>query len=203
ARDNGSFGLSTLRDRHVKGTGSDLRFSFKGKSGKEHSVPIRDRRLARLVKHVQELPGQELFQYLDDEGLQRDVTSADVNEYLQEVSGEPFTAKDFRTWAGTVLASLALSELASFDSQAAAKRNLTRAIEQVANQLGNTPAVCRKSYIHPEVLDAYLDGSLLQFLKGQVEEALRDRIGGHSPEEAAVLAFLQQRLTREVARRKA
>ncbi|MGH6915128.1 MAG: DNA topoisomerase IB, partial [Geminicoccales bacterium] len=176
ARENQSFGLTTLRDRHVDfEAASGLLFEFRSKSGKRQRIGLRDRRLARIVRSCQELPGQELFQYVDDEGLQRDVTSADVNEYLQEVSGEPFTAKDFRTWAGTVLASLALSEFESFDSQAAAKRNLTRAIEQVAGQLGNTPAVCRKSYIHPEVLDAYLDGSLLQFLKGQVEEALRDR----------------------------
>ena len=153
------------------------------------------------MRACHELPGQELFQYLDEGGVRRDVDSADVNAYLQEISGEPFTAKDFRTWAGTVLASLALSEFESFDSEAAAKRNITRAIEQVASHLGNTVAVCRKGYIHPAILDSYLDGSLLEFLKGQVEEALREELGGLSSEEAAVLAFLQQRLTREVERR--
>jgi DNA topoisomerase I len=134
--------------------------------------------------------------------VRHDVDSADVNAYLQDISGEPFTAKDFRTWAGTVLASLALSEFEAFDSQAAAKRNVTRAIEQVASHLGNTVAVCRKAYIHPAVLDSYLDGSLLESLKGQVEEALRDELEGLSGEEAAVLAFLQQRLAREVERRR-
>jgi DNA topoisomerase I len=202
ARENKSFGLTTIRHRHVEVNGSTIAFEFRGKAGKMHKVSIQDRRLARIVRACHELPGQELFQYIDDEGERRDVDSADVNEYLQEISGEPFTAKDFRTWAGTVLASLALSEFENFDTKAAAKRNITRAIEHVANNLGNTVAVCRKSYIHPAILDSYLDGSLLEFLKGQVEEALRDELEGLSGEEAAVLAFLQQRLSREVARRK-
>ena len=161
-----------------------------------------DRRLARIVRACHDLPGQELFQYIDVEGVSRDVNSADVNAYLQEITGEAFTAKDFRTWAGTVLASLALGEFESFDSQAAAKRNITRAIEQVANRLGNTVAVCRKSYIHPAILDAYVDGSLLAFLKGRVEETLREELEGLSSAEAAALAFLQHRLTREVEERK-
>jgi DNA topoisomerase I len=202
ARDNRSYGLTTFRDRHVEFDGAELAFEFRGKSGKLHRVSLRDRRLARIVRACQELPGQELFQYVDAEGVRRDVDSADVNAYLQEITGEPFTAKDFRTWAGTVLASLALSEFESFDSQAAAKRNLARGIEQVAGRLGNTVAVCRKSYIHPAILDAYLDGSLLAFLKGEVEAVLREELEGLSGEEAAVLAFLQQRLSREVDRRK-
>jgi DNA topoisomerase I len=202
ARDNKSFGLTTIRHHHVEVNGSTIAFEFRGKSGKMHKVSTRDRRLARIVRACHELPGQELFKYIDEAGERRDVDSADVNAYLQEISGEPFTAKDFRTWAGTVLASLALSEFESFDTQAAAKRNITRAIEQVANNLGNTIAVCRKSYIHPAILDSYLDGSLLEFLKGRVEEALRDELEGLSGEEAAVLAFLQQRLSREVDRHK-
>jgi DNA topoisomerase-1 len=202
ARENRSFGLTTIRHQHVEVNGSTIAFEFRGKGGKVHKVTTRDRRLARIVRACHELPGQELFQYIDDEGVHRDVDSADVNAYLQEISGEPFTAKDFRTWAGTVLASLALSEFESFDTQAAAKRNVTRAIEQVANNLGNTVAVCRKSYIHPAILDSYLDGSLLEFLKGRVEEALREELDGLSGEEAAVLAFLQQRLSREVDRHK-
>ena len=133
ARDNRSFGLTTLRRRHVEVDGSTIAFEFRGKSGKLHKVTTRDRRLARIVLACHELPGQELFQYLDEQGVRRDVDSADVNAYLQEISGEPFTAKDFRTWAGTVLASLALSEFEAFDSEAAAKRNITRAIEQVAS----------------------------------------------------------------------
>jgi DNA topoisomerase-1 len=202
ARDNRSFGLTTIRHRHVAINGSTIAFEFRGKGGRVHKVSTQDRRLARVVRACHELPGQELFQYIDDDGVRRDVGSADVNAYLQEVTGEPFTAKDFRTWAGTVLASLALSEFESFDSQAAAKRNVTRAIEHVANHLGNTVAVCRKSYIHPAILDSYLDGSLLEFLKSQVEAALREELQGLSSEESAVLAFLQQRLTREVDRRK-
>jgi DNA topoisomerase-1 len=203
ARDNRSFGLTTIRHRHVAVDGSTIAFEFRGKGGKVHTVTTRDRRLARIVRACHELPGQELFQFVDDDGERRDVDSADVNAYLQEISGEPFTAKDFRTWAGTVLASLALSEFEAIDSQAAAKRNITRAIEQVAGHLGNTAAVCRKAYIHPAILDSYLDGSLLEFLKGRVEEALREEIAGLSSEEAAVLAFLQQRLAREVEKRKA
>jgi DNA topoisomerase-1 len=202
ARDNKSFGLTTIRHRHVEINGATIAFEFRGKGGKVHKVSTRDRRLARIVRACHELPGQELFQYIDDDGERRDVDSADVNAYLQEISGEPFTAKDFRTWAGTVLASLALSEFESFDTQAAAKRNITHAIEHVSNHLGNTVAVCRKSYIHPAILDSYLDGSLLEFLKGRVEEALREELEGLSGEEAAVLAFLQQRLSREVERRK-
>ena len=202
ARDNKSFGLTTIHHRHVEIDGATIAFEFRGKAGKVHKVSIRDRRLARIVRACHELPGQELFQYLDEEGARHDVDSAHVNAYLQEISGEPFTAKDFRTWAGTVLASLALSEFESFDTQAAAKRNITRAIERVANDLGNTVAVCRKSYIHPAVVESYLDGSLLEFLKGQVEETLRTELDGLSGEEAAVLAFLQQRLAREVDKRK-
>ena len=202
ARENKSFGLTTIRHDHVEVNGTELAFEFRGKSGKLHKVTTRDRRLARIVRACQELPGQELFQYVDADGVRHDVDSADVNAYLQEITGEPFTAKDFRTWAGTVLASLALAEFETFDTKAAAKRNVTRAIEHVANHLGNTVAVCRKAYIHPAILDSYLDGSLLEFLKGQVEEALREELGGLSSEEAAVLAFLQQRLAREVEKRK-
>ena len=202
ARENKSFGLTTIRHRHVEINGSTIAFEFRGKGGKVHKVSTRDRRLARIVRACHELPGQELFKYFDEEGVRRDIDSADVNAYLQEITGEPFTAKDFRTWAGTVLASLALSEFESFDTKAAAKRNVTRAIEHVSNHLGNTVAVCRKSYIHPAILDSYLDGSLLEFLKGRVEQALREELDGLSGEEAAVLAFLQERLSREVDRRK-
>ena len=201
ARDNKSYGLTTLRDRHVEFEGAKLIFEYRGKGGKQHRISLRDRRLARIVRSCQELPGQHLFQYLDEDGQRQPVDSADVNAYLQEVAGEPFTAKDFRTWAGTVLASLALSEFESFDSQAAAKRNVTRAIEQVAAQLGNTVAVCRKSYIHPEVIEAYLDGTLLELLQGRVESALKDDLPALRAEEAAVLAFLQRRLSEELAQR--
>jgi DNA topoisomerase-1 len=201
ARENHSYGLTTLRDRHVDFEGAKLIFEYRGKGGKLHRISLRDRRLARIVRSCQELPGQHLFQYLDEDGERQAVGSADVNAYLQEVTGEAFTAKDFRTWAGTVLASLALSEFESFDSQAAAKRNVTRAIEQVAAQLGNTVAVCRKSYIHPEIVECYLDGSRLELLKGRVEQSLRTGLADLRSEEAAVLGLLRQRLAREVRRR--
>ena len=201
ARENRSYGLTTMRDRHVDFAGAELIFEYRGKGGRRHRISLRDRRLARIVRSCQEIPGQHLFQYIDEEGERQAVDSADVNAYLQEITGEPFTAKDFRTWAGTVLASLALVEFESFDSEAAAKRNVTRAIEQVAAQLGNTAAVCRKSYIHPEVVECYLDGSLLELLQGRVEQVLREDLAGLRSEEAAVLALLQQRLSREADRR--
>jgi DNA topoisomerase I len=201
ARDNGSYGLTTMRDRHVDFAGAEVIFEYRGKGGRRHRTLLRDRRLARIVRSCQELPGQHLFQYIDEDGERQAVDSADVNAYLQEITGEPFTAKDFRTWAGTVLASLALSEFESFDTEAAAKRNVTRAIEQVAAQLGNTVAVCRKSYVHPVIVVCYLDGSLLGLLQGRVEAALREDLAGLRSEEAAVLALLQQRLSREADRR--
>ena len=199
ARDNRSFGLSTLRDRHLKGNGSELHFSFKGKSGKEHVVPIRDRRLARLVRQCQELPGQELFQYVDADGKRQSIDSGDVNDYLREVSGEGFTAKDFRTWAGTVAASLALREFREVDDDAGRKKAIVAAIEEVAAQLGNTPAVCRACYVHPDVLESYLDGTLVDALAERARGVGR---GAHAlrPEEAAVLGLLQARLAREQRR---
>jgi DNA topoisomerase IB len=137
-----------------------MTFAFKGKSGKEHEVEVADRRLARIVARCQELPGQQLFQYVDEDGERHGVASDDVNEYLREVTGEDFSAKDFRTWAGTVLAAMALQEFREFDTEADAKRNVVRAIETVAEKLGNTPAVSRASYVHPQVIDAYLGGSI-------------------------------------------
>jgi len=200
ARENRSFGLSTMRDRHVKGSGSDLRLTFTGKSGKEHSVPVRDRRLARLVKACQELPGYELFQYVDEDGQRQKVDSADVNAYLREVTGSEFTAKDFRTWAGTVAASMALEEFQEVDDEAGRKRAIVTAIETVAKQLGNTPTVCRAAYVHPEVIDSYLDGTMVEALSARAKGAGR---GAHAlrPEEAAVLGLLQARLARERRRR--
>ena len=201
ARDNGSFGLSTLRDRHVKGNGSELRFSFKGKSGKEHEVPIPDPRLARLVRQCQEMPGQELFQYVDEEGKRQSIDSGQINDYLREISGRDFTAKDFRTWAGTVAASLALQDFLEIDDDAGRKKAILRAIEKVAGQLGNTPAVCRACYVHPDVLESYLDGTLIDALSARARGAGR---GSHAlrPEEAAVLGLLQARLAREQRRRR-
>ncbi len=198
AKQNKSYGLTTLRTRHVDVEGGALRFRFKGKSGKEWNVRVRDRRLARIVRSCQELPGQHLFQYADEAGEIRAVTSADVNDYLREITGRDITAKDFRTWAGTVLAAMALKEFETFDSAAAAKKNLRAAIEKVAARLGNTPTICRKCYIHPEVMNAYVAGSLLEEIKEEVESELRDELAGLEPEEAAVLAMLQKRLSTDL-----
>ena len=194
ARTNKSYGLTTLRDPHVRIAGAELSFRFKGKSGKTWDVSLKDRRVARIVKACQDLPGQELFQYIDGDGVQRDVTSSDVNAYLREITGQDFTAKDFRTWAGTVLAALALREFESFDSEAGAKRNVRTAIESVAGRLGNTPTICRKCYIHPQILDCYLEGDLLLQVKDAVESELSGDLGKLRSEEAAVLGLLQARL---------
>ena len=194
ARQNDSYGLTTLRDRHVDVNGSELRFQFKGKSGKVWRLKVKDRRVARIVKACQELPGQELLQYIDEAGERQDVTSGDVNAYLREITGQDITAKDFRTWAGTVLAAVALREFEAFDSGAKAKRNVRAAIERVASRLGNTPTICRKCYVHPDIVDAYLSGSLLLEVKEEVEAELRHELDTLKPEEAAVLALLQRRL---------
>jgi len=194
AKQNKSYGLTTLKNRHVAVEGSVVRFRFTGKGGKQWSLKVTDRRVARIIEACQELPGQELLQYLDEEGKRQDVTSSDVNAYLKEITGQDITAKDFRTWAGTVLAALALKELETFDTAAQAKRNLRAAIECVAARLGNTPTICRKCYVHPEVLNSYLDRSLVLEIKAEVEGELRDELAGLQPEEAAILAMLRARL---------
>ena len=199
ARDNGSFGLSTLRDRHVKVHGSEVRFRFRGKSGKDYLTSLRDRRLARIVKRCQEVPGQELFQYVDEDGEAQVIDSGDVNDYIREIAGDEFSAKDFRTWAGTVLAAWALEEFEAFDSETQAKSNIVRAIESVAERLGNTPAVCRKCYVHPAVLDAYMDGSALLAIKDKIEKDLSESLDEVSSAEAAVLALLRERLEARAA----
>jgi DNA topoisomerase-1 len=193
ARSNKSYGLTTMRDKHVIVDAASVTFQFRGKSGKNHTITLNDRRLARIVKRCRDLPGYELFQYIDQHGQQQTIGSADVNDYLREITGQEFTAKDFRTWAGTVLAALALRELAPHDSATEAKRNIVRAIEHVAEQLGNTPLICRKCYVHPAVLDAYLDGSLVETLQQRAEDLreLEDDLDG---DEAIVLGFLQRRL---------
>jgi DNA topoisomerase I len=195
ARANGSYGLTTLRCRHVDVEGATLSFEFRGKSGRLHRVELNDRRLARIVERCQEIPGQELFQYLDDDGERRTVDSGDVNAYLREVSGEDFTAKDFRTWAGTVLAARALAAMPVSTSAAQARRNVLRAVEHVAGDLGNTPAVCRKGYIHPGVIDTYVAGELKRAMAGASRRSSRVT-AGHAlrPDERAVLAVLQRRL---------
>jgi DNA topoisomerase-1 len=197
ARTNKSFGLTTLRNRHVKVDGSDVQFSFRGKSGVYHKVKVHDRRLASIVKRTRDLPGQELFQYIDEDGETHSVDSSDVNDYLRNITGEEYTAKDFRTWSGTVLAALALQEFEKFDSETQAKKNIVRAIESVAEKLGNTPTICRKCYVHPAVLDAYLEGAPLDVMRERTEEKLAEDLHALQPEEAAVLAMLQQRLRHE------
>jgi DNA topoisomerase-1 len=194
ARQNRSYGLATLRDRHVNVSGSNIRFEFRGKSGVEHAVDLNDRRIAKIIKRCQDLPGYELFQYIGEDGERCSIDSADVNDYLREIAGADFSTKDFRTWAGTVLAARALQEFQAFDSDAQAKRNIVQAIESVAKKLGNTKAVCRKCYIHPAVINAYTDGSLLAALRRRVEKELKESLHRLSPEEAAVVALLQQQL---------
>ena len=152
--------MTTLRNRHVAVIGSRIRFSFRGKSGQHHEVDVSDRRIARIVKRLRELPGQELFQYVDDEGVRHSVTSDDVNTYLREIAGEEFTAKDFRTWAGTMLAARSLVDVGPFETETEARRNIVEAVAAVAERLGNTPTICRNCYVHPAVIDAYLSGQL-------------------------------------------
>jgi len=192
ARANGSFGLTTMLEHHVKVEGAKLNFRFSGKSGKSHTIQVIDRRLARLVKRIQDLPGQDLFQYLDDTEEPQPVSSADVNEYLRLIAGQDFTAKDFRTWAGTVLAACYLAGSGAFaDGEDTPKSVVTSAVESVAKQLGNTPAICRKCYIHPSVMAAYQDRKLFdRWLK---ENADVVTLPGLSPEESALLRFRDRR----------
>ncbi|TWI67261.1 DNA topoisomerase-1 [Pseudoduganella lurida] len=194
ARENKSFGLTTLRNRHVHVDGKEVEFRFRGKSGVFHDVKVADRRLARIIDRMRDLPGQELFQYVDGDGTTHAIDSSDVNEYLRTITGEDYTAKDFRTWSGTVLAALALQEFEKFDSETQAKKNIVRAIESVSKKLGNTPSVCRKCYVHPVILEAYLDGTELAALRARAEAEFSKELHTLQPEEAAVLALLQQRL---------
>jgi DNA topoisomerase-1 len=191
AQKNKSFGLTTLRDRHVEISGSKIRFQFRGKSGVEHEVELSDRRLAKIIKSCRDIPGHELFQYIDEEGQRQKVGSEDVNDYLKEITGEEFTAKDFRTWAGTVLAAMELSEIGSFESKTAANRNVVQAVKAVAKQLGNRPTTCRKYYIHPAVIDAYLEGWLLPVMEKckTMQQPDSDNL---RLEEQAVLEVLEQ-----------
>jgi len=197
AKTNDSFGLTTMRDQHAEVDGTSVRFTFRGKSGVEHEIDLRDRRLAKIVKRCQDLDGQELFRFEDEDGQSQTLDSADVNAYLREITGEDFTAKDFRTWAGTVLAAKSLHEFGAVDSDAEAKQNVVAAIEAVAKRLGNTRAVCRKCYVHPAVVDAYLDGSLVETLRERAEAELAADLPDLPPEEVAVLVLLRQRLADE------
>jgi DNA topoisomerase-1 len=199
AKENGSYGLTTMRGRHVDVNGATIRFEFKGKGGKMNIVDVRDPRVARIVKRCQEIPGQHLFQYLEEDGTRRQISSDDVNAYLREIGGEDFTAKDFRTWAGTTLALRELSTTAAASSAADARRNINAAIEHVAAALRNTVAVCRACYVHPAVIEAYAAGALadVRLRRVRAKDALPDdRL---RPEEAALLRFLRRTPERAVA----
>jgi DNA topoisomerase I len=190
ARENRSYGLTTMRRRHVAVSGDRLRFEFRGKSGVKHAVSITDRRIARIVQHCQSLPGQELFQYLDDDGRRQSVDSGDINAYLREISGREVTAKDFRTWAGTMLAAAALRKLGPAASERQAKANIVAAVDEVAHRLGNTRAVCRKYYVHPAILEAYLAGTVLGPSE-PVDEKREKLAASIRRDEVAVLSFIQ------------
>ena len=213
-RQNDHYGLTTLRHNHVAVHGANLHFSFTGKAGKKHEIDVKDKRVARVVQKCLDLPGQDLFEYKDADGVLHNVTSGDVNEYLHEIAGDAFTAKDFRTWAGTVLCALSLAAFESASSETKAKENISEAIKTVSQRLGNTPSVCRKCYVHPAVLDSYLDGSMARDLGGDLH-GLADiteasaLVSGSSaepvllPEETAVLRFLRGRLADAPAKAKA
>ena len=196
ARENKSFGLTTMKDRHVEVKGSKLRFRFRGKSGKDHEVDVTDRHIAKIVAKLQDLPGQDLFQYVDDDGQIRDVTSQDVNEYLREITGDDFSAKDFRTLAGTVLTAVALNAQEEFANNKQAKKNITTAIKAVSAILGNTPAICRKCYVHPAIFQSYLSRESIDGLKQLTEEALEKEDVDLRSSEKAVLRFLESRLAK-------
>ncbi len=193
ARENHSYGLTTMRNRHVEVQGATITFDFNGKSGVHHTVDVANRKLAKIVQTCIDLPGYELFQYLDAELNRHSVDSSDVNAYLQQITGQPFTAKDFRTWAGTVLAAMLLREFEPFESQTEAKRNVVEAIKAVAARLGNTPTVCRKCYIHPAVLDHYLNGTMLDAIESEVAEEVEKRLAALRDEEFALLRLLSHR----------
>lgn len=200
ARENGSYGLTTLRNKHVAVKGSTVTFDFKGKSGREHTIDLHDRRLAAIIKRCHDLPGYELFQYIDPEGNRHSVDASDVNEYLRQITNEDFTAKDFRTWAGTVLACAMLREFEPVETQTQAKKNVVEAIKRVAARLGNTPSVCRKCYVHPAVLESYMGGAMVQAAKKEVahevEKELEKDIHALRDEEHELLKMLEQKLAK-------
>ncbi|MEA2720418.1 MAG: topoisomerase [Candidatus Eremiobacteraeota bacterium] len=195
ARENDSYGLTTLREEHVDVKGSTVRFHFRGKSGKEHDVEIRDKRIARIIQKSQDLPGQQLFEYLDDDGAARPVRSEDVNDYLKEISGGDFTAKDFRTWEATMMCALELAALeAQEHNQTERKKLVTDVIKKVSEHLGNTPAVCKKSYVYPGVVDQFLSNGALELIEKAVEKASPHALDRH---ETAVVALIERIVTRE------
>lgn len=192
ARENGSYGLTTMRKKHVDVSGAEVAFEFVGKSGKAWEVELRDPRIARIVKQCEELPGYQLFKYFDEDGVCHTLESGDVNDYLKRISGEDISAKDFRTWAGTVLATCSLIGLEHVETKTQATKNVTAMVKEVARKLGNTPAVCRKSYVHPDVISCYLNGSLSKLVTvGEAVPSASAR--GLRAEEVAVLRFLEAR----------
>jgi DNA topoisomerase-1 len=193
ARKNGSFGLATMKNRHVDVSGRKIRFQFRGKSGVKHAVDLEDKGLAKIIRRCQDLPGYELFQYIGDDGALYAIDSTDVNEYLKQIAGDDFSTKDFRTWSGTVLAACALGEFyCSGPSSAQLKRNIVKAIDAVAKRLGNTKAVCRKCYIHPAVIEAYEEGTLFRFLRRRVKGKSNEQNQGLSKDETAVATLLRR-----------
>ncbi len=197
AKENQSYGLTTIRKKHVQVQGANIRFEFKGKSGQDWEIDLTDKRLADIVRRCESLPGYELFKYLDEEGNVQDVTSNDVNAYLKEITGFDITAKYFRTWAGTVHAAMALQHFEPVDSVAKARKNIVQAVKQVAGYLGNTPAICRKSYIHPYILNAYLDCKFHDCWQTELGKSRLNPRDGLSCEELAVLALLQQAIEQD------
>ena len=204
ARDNESFGLTTLRNQHVRIAGASMKFAFKGKSGLTHEVKVTDRRLARIVKQCQDLPGQELFQYVNGDGQTCVIASGDVNAYLREITGQDFTAKDFRTWAGTVLAAQELNDMGPCESETDGKRKIVAAVKRVASRLGNRAATCRKYYIHPAMFEAYSDSSLFSIMQaGEEQERAWEQFGGLRREEYSAIAAICQYTERQAKEAKA
>ena len=191
AKANHSYGLTTMRNRHVSVHGQTITFDFTGKSGVHHTIDVANRKLAKIVQRCLDVPGYELFQYLDEDGQRHSIDASDVNTYLHEITGQPFTAKDFRTWAGTVLTAMLLREFQPFESETQAKKNVVEAIKSVAAQLGNTPTVCRKCYVHPAVLDHYLNGTMLAAIESEVEKEVDKRLKALRDEEFALLRLLR------------
>ncbi len=198
ARENKSYGLTTMRNRHVDVHGSKITFDFAGKSGVHHTIDVQNRRLAKIVQTCLDLPGYELFQFLDEHGDRHAIDSTDVNEYLSQITGQHFTAKDFRTWAGTVLAAMLLREFQPFESQTQAKKNVIQAIKTVAERLGNTPSVCRKCYIHPAVLEHYFSGAMLEAVETEVAEQVDRQLKDLRDEEFALLSLLARKVEKAV-----
>ena len=199
AKENNSFGLTTLRRRHVEVEGWKLRFDFRGKSGIVHSVAVTDRRIARVVQRCQELPGQELFQYLDDDSRRQSVDAGDINAYLREITGRDVTAKDFRTWAGTMLAAEALREMGPAESRREAERNVIAAVDRTKAKLGNTRSVCRKYYIHPALIEAYLEGDVMPPSGGKEWRERTPHPNKLRRHEQDTLEFLTRRIEQKAA----